>query len=201
VVVAAQTTPAPTSGSVANVQAKSPVLSAKKGQLQYAGLNIGGFDFGIYDSCGNMEGAAFPPLISNGVVSVGGPDGPGQMNHFVKDDGLNAFRLPITWQYLTNSDYSSGIDSQALDLYGQLVQGCLASGAKMCIVDLHNYARWQGKIIGQESGAPSAAQFAELWATLAKKFANKDRVAFALMNEPNDDCGSTIDPETWYVII
>lgn len=94
-------------------------------------------------------------------------------------------------------DFSSGINAQRLELYSELVQGCLASGANLCIIDLHNYARWQGAIIGQDSGAPSAGQFAALWGQLAKRFANKKRVAFALMNEPNDGCGNTIDPQTW----
>lgn len=76
VTVAAKATPAPT-----HVAANAEIASASKskGQLTYAGLNMGGFDFGIYDSCGNMEGTAFPPLQSNGIVTSGGPDGPGQM--------------------------------------------------------------------------------------------------------------------------
>lgn len=80
-VTVAQAAPAITPAPVVANQANAPALKASKGQLKYAGLNMGGFDFGIYDSCGNMEGDAFPPLISNGVVSSGGPDGPGQMKY------------------------------------------------------------------------------------------------------------------------
>lgn len=49
-------------------------------RVKYAGVNIAGFDFGSGDStCGVVNSSAYPPLISNGVVSYGGPDGVGQM--------------------------------------------------------------------------------------------------------------------------
>lgn len=34
-------------------------------------------------------------------MGKGSPDGPGQMDHFVKE-GFNVFRLPVGWQYLIN---------------------------------------------------------------------------------------------------
>ncbi len=36
--------------------------------------------------------------------------GPGQMQHFVYDDGLNAFRLHVGWQYLVNNNLSGPLD-------------------------------------------------------------------------------------------
>ena len=49
---------------------------------------------------------------------------------------------------------------------------------------LHNYARWQGQIIGQ--GGPSNEIFANIWGEIARKYANEDRIAFGLSNEPHD---------------
>ena len=51
-------------------------------------------------------------------------------------------------------------------------------------LDSHNYARWNGDIIGQ--GGPTNEQFASLWAQLAKKYAEQPRIAFDLINEPHD---------------
>ena len=63
------------------------------------------------------------------------------------------------------------------------MQGCLKTGAH-CIIDIHNYARWNGKIIGQ--GGPSDDDFASLWGQLAQKYAKEDNVVFGIMNEPHD---------------
>ncbi|KAJ9627289.1 Endoglucanase EG-II [Taxawa tesnikishii (nom. ined.)] len=52
------------------------------------------------------------------------------------------------------------------------------------LVDIHNYARWDGGIIGQ--GGPSDADFASVWSQLATAYANESRIAFGLMNEPHD---------------
>lgn len=57
------------------------------------------------------------------------------MEHFAQDHGLNVFRLPVAWQYLTNNDVGSTLNEQNLGLYDQLVQGCLGTGA-LCIVDV-----------------------------------------------------------------
>ncbi|OAA66482.1 glycoside hydrolase family 5 protein [Niveomyces insectorum RCEF 264] len=121
---------------------------------------------------------ATPPLSA-----LGGPDGAGQMQHFVKDDGMNMFRLPVGWQYLLNNQLGGTLDSGNAGKYDQLVQACLATGA-YCIIDIHNYARWNGQIIGQ--GGPTNDQFANLWTQLATKYASSDKIVFGIMNEPHD---------------
>jgi len=105
------------------------------------------------------------------------------MEHFVKDDGLNIFRLPVGWQFLVNNNLGGTLDSHNFGEYDELVQACLATGA-YCIIDIHNYARWNGGIIGQ--GGPTNAQFASLWSQLAAKYASQSRVIFGIMNEPHD---------------
>jgi endoglucanase len=81
---------------------------------------------------------AYPP-----VKALGGPDGAAQRQHFVKNDNMNIFRLPVGWQYLVNNKLGGTLDSRNFAKYDQLVQGCLATGAS-CIIDVHNYARWIG---------------------------------------------------------
>ncbi|KAF8193945.1 carbohydrate-binding module family 1 protein/Glycoside hydrolase family 5 protein [Mycena galopus ATCC 62051] len=147
------------------------------GTLQLVGVNIAGFDFGCNTDGSCTASAAYPPLLQ-----YYGKDGQGQMTHFVNDDGYNVFRLPVGWQFLTNNVIGP-INQTNLAEYDTLVQTCLGTGAS-CIVDIHNYARWNGEIIGQ--GGPTNAQFAATWSELATKYANTTKVIFGVMNEPHD---------------
>ncbi|KAH8745045.1 glycoside hydrolase superfamily, partial [Hyaloscypha finlandica] len=124
-----------------------------------------------------------PPL-----KSLGFGDGAGQMDHFAKDDGMNVFRLPVSWQYLTNNVIGP-LDKKNFGNYDLLMQACLKTGA-YCVIDIHNFARWNGGIIGQ--GGPTDEQFADLWTQLATKYASNPFVIFELMNEPHD-----IDLNAW----
>ena len=107
------------------------------------------------------------------------------MQHFIKADGLNTYRLPVSWQFLLNYTLGGDLDNNAFGLYNDLVQGCLKTGS-YCIIDIHNYARWEGpaNIIGQ--GGPSNEEFADLWRQLAAKYKNEQKVIFGLMNEPHE---------------
>lgn len=71
------------------------------------------------------------------------------------------------------------------------MQACLGLGT-FCAIDFHNFARFNGQIIGQSSGAVTDAQFADIWSQLATKYKNNDKVIFGLMNEPHD-----LDVPTW----
>ena len=81
--------------SLAGIALSSPTPRATK--VQYAGVNIAGFDFGCtIDGTCSLTGTSKPYDIVSGANALG------QMNHFVKDDTLNAFRLPVGWQFLVN---------------------------------------------------------------------------------------------------
>lgn len=153
-----------------------------------AGINIAGFDFGVGTDGSDAVYNVAPPLSS-----LGGSDGAGQMSHFVKDDGMNIFRLPVGWQYLVASNLGGTLDSTAISHYDSLVQACLSTGA-YCIIDIHNYARWNGAIIGQ--GGPTNAQFTSLWSQLASKYASQSKIVFGIMNEPHD-----VTISTWAVTV
>ncbi|WPH04369.1 Hypothetical protein R9X50_00725900 [Acrodontium crateriforme] len=158
--------------------------TSQPGKLKYGGINIAGFDFGCsIDGTCTVQGA-YPPLLPNGN------DGLGQMKHFVKDDGFNAFRLPTSWQYLVNDQLGNPLNAANLATYDKLVQGCVDAGAAFCEIDIHNYARYNGAIIGQ--GGPTNAQFAAFWGALAGRYASNSKVAFGLMNEPHN-----LDISTW----
>ena len=133
----------------------------------------------LIDPKGNCDlSKVVPPLHQ-----YQGNDGAGQMQHFVKNDGLNAFRLPVGWQYLVNNELGGTLDSTSMTKYDALVQACLDTGA-YCIIDIHNYARWNGEIIGQ--GGPKDSDFASLWSQLATKYAKQTKVVMGIVNEPHD---------------
>lgn len=110
-------------------------------------------------------------------------DGAAQMAHFSTQDNFNAYRLPVGWQYLVNNKLGGNLDAGNFDQYRGLVQACLATGS-YCIIDIHNYARWNEQIIGQ--GGPSNSDFSSLWSQLAMAYAQEPKVVMGLMNEPHD---------------
>ncbi|OAX40628.1 glycoside hydrolase family 5 protein [Rhizopogon vinicolor AM-OR11-026] len=156
--------------AVANGQTFAP--------LRFAGVNIAGFDFGCGTDGTCVISEAVPP-----VYQLSGVDGLGQMQHFVKDDGYNVFRLPVAWQYLTYSQMTGVLNETQFSNYNMLVSDCLSTGA-YCVIDIHNYARYDGEIIGQ--GGPSNEIFAELWYNIASYWQNETNVIFGVMNEPHD---------------
>ncbi|KAH9906395.1 endoglucanase 2 [Xylariomycetidae sp. FL2044] len=150
----------------------APAVLAK---VQFLGVAIAGGDFGCEIDGTCSTGSTQLPI---------GNDGTSQMQHFVEDDGLNLLRLPVSWQFLTNNQLGASLDRNNLAKYDQLMQACLATGA-YCMIDIHNFARWNGEIIGQGSG-PTDDDFVGLWSQLATKYASEAKVVFELMNEPHD---------------
>lgn len=160
-VVTSKTTSAAVSTRASTTKAATTTsASSSKGKVKYAGINISGFDFGM-DTNGD-SGTYVDPSTT----------GQNQMNHFVKDDKLNAFRIPVGWQYLVGSTLGGTLDSTFFAKYDAQITYCLNSGAELCIIDLHNYARWNGAVVGS-SGGPTAAQFASVWSQLATKYVPK----------------------------
>ncbi|KAK2000571.1 cellulase [Colletotrichum falcatum] len=142
------------------------------------GVAISGGDFGC-----EIDGSCPLGKVQLPLSSLGGGDGEGQMNHFVQDDKLNMFRLPISWQFLVNNQLGGQLNANNFGRYDQVMQKCLATGA-YCMLDIHNFARWNGGIIGQ--GGPTDDQFVSLWTQLAQKYKGNEKVVFELMNEPHD---------------
>lgn len=139
------------------------------GKTKYAGVNMAGFDFGMATT-GTQDASQIltPPNE--------------QMAHFVNDDKMNIFRLPVGWQFLVDSP-GAQLNTGDFARYDSLVQACLSTGAA-CILDIHNYARWNGAIVGQ--GGPSNDQLANIWSQLASKYASRSQIIFGVMNEPHD---------------
>ncbi|KAG8860317.1 Endoglucanase EG-II [Tulasnella sp. 330] len=146
--------------------------STPTGTLSHTGVNIAGFDFGC-DTTGTCNSADMDPPTA----------GASQMQHFVSN-GMNTFRLPLGWQYIQPT-LNGTLSSSVLSQYDSLVQSCLATGS-WCIIDIHNYARWNGNIVGQSNGAVTNGNLVNLWTQLATKYASQSKIIFGVMNEPHD---------------
>lgn len=63
------------------------------------------------------------------------------------------------------------------------------------LLDVHNYARYRGQVIGESGGNVTAADFADLWSRLATKYGSSSKsspILFGLMNEPHGMNTSTL---------
>lgn len=110
------------------------------GKVAFGGVNIAGFDFGCKPWVGCDPFASDGSGANISLATAG--TGEAQMKHFV-NKGLNTFRLPVAWEYLADSP--GKLNVERFNVYDELVQGCLRSGAKLCILDLYvngeSYAR------------------------------------------------------------
>ena len=93
--------------------------------------------------------------------------------------------LATSWQFLINNDkeVSDTLDPTNAGRYDLFVQACLVTGA-YCMLDVHNFARFNGGIVGQ--GGPSDDMFVAIWVALAKMYADEPKVVFEITNEPHD---------------
>jgi len=81
------------------------------------------------------------------------------------------------------------LDATNFGKYNLLMQTCLSTGAH-CIIDIHNYARFNYHTIGQ--GGLTNAEFANVWRQLPTIYANQTKVVFGVMNEPHDIANLTL---------
>jgi endoglucanase len=107
---------------------------------------------------------------------------------YFKGKGMTMVRLPFRWERLQRT-LNAQLDATELGRMKTFVNSVTAAGTTV-LLDPHNYARYQGNLIG--SGAVPIAAFADFWSRLATEFKGNSLVMFGLMNEPHD-----IQTETW----
>ncbi|PAV22467.1 glycoside hydrolase family 5 [Pyrrhoderma noxium] len=161
------------------VYALLATVSFVQAQISFlGGVNTAGYDFSV-STDGSFTGTGVSPPVE-------------QFSHFASQ-GVNIFRIPFAWQLMTPT-VGGTISDSFFQTYDSTVQAALSSGSDVhVIIDLHNYARFNGQIIGQ--GGPTNDQFASIWSQLASKYASESRIIFGVMNEPHDipDLGAWAD--------
>lgn len=136
--------------------------------LEYAGVNLSGAEFGESQLPGTYGSNYTYPSFA-------------EIDYY-RDVGMNVIRVPFRWERLQHSLYS-GLDGGEFARLSAVV-GYAASRGVTVLLDPHNYARYNGNLIGS-AAVPNAA-FADFWSRVAQQFAGNPRVLFGLMNEPHD---------------
>lgn len=95
--------------------------------------------------------------------------------------GLTHLRVPFRWERLQPA-LNAPLNDVELARLDAFVDDALAKGAGV-LLDPHNYARYNGGVVGGD--VPNAA-FADFWTRVAEHFKARARVDFGLMNEPHD---------------
>lgn len=153
------------------------VAPAQQRVLRYAGVNIAGAEFNSAKRPGTLyKDYTYPAATDFGYFA---------------GKGMNIVRLPFLWERLQPTP-NGELDATQLALIEKAVAQAKAQGMHV-ILDVHNYAKYQGTRLGSE-GTPGSL-LADLWTRLATAFKDDDAVIFGLMNEPN-----AIDAASWAAI-
>ena len=136
--------------------------------LDYSGVNLSGAEFGESQLPGTYGSHYTYPTFA-------------EIDYY-REVGMNVIRVPFRWERLQRSLYG-GLDGAEFARLSAVV-GYAASTGVTVLLDPHNYARYNGGVIG--SAAVPHAAFADFWSRLAQQFKGNPRVWFGLMNEPHD---------------
>jgi endoglucanase len=95
--------------------------------------------------------------------------------------GMEVIRLPFLWERVQPTE-NGPLSTAELARIDDVVNYAASKGL-MVDLDVHNYGKGYGSLIG--SAATPNSAFADLWGKLATHFADDSNVIFGLMNEPN----------------
>lgn len=105
-----------------------------------------------------------------------------QIDYFAAK-GFSNIRLTFGWETVQgkldgplNADFVSEVRT--------VVEYAASQGIDV-VLDIHNYGKYDGQLIGSPSVPVSA--FADLWSRIASEFVNDENVRFGLMNEPQQE--------------
>jgi endoglucanase len=157
-------------------QSQAPVGTAQSGTTQsvsLTGVNIAGGDFGD----------RVPGIYGQDYIYPARPT----IDYYAAK-GMNIFRLPVLWERLQH-DLDKDLDETEMKRIDAVVSYVTSKGIKV-IIDVHNYAKYSGAVIGSPGLPPSA--LGELWRQIALQYKQNDLVVFGLMNEPTG-----LPTETW----
>jgi endoglucanase len=150
-----------------------------------------------------VANAAGPPLKYSGVnlpsaafgaESVPGTPGknyiypqPSTVDYFA-NKGMNVVRIAVLWERLQRR-LQGDLDAGELRRLDAVINYAASKGMRV-ILDVHNYARYDGAVIG--STTLSTRALGDLWRRLGERYKGNETVIFGLMNEPNG-----LPTETW----
>ena len=154
--------------------AAATVLALSAGVAQAEAVSLVGL---------NLSGAGFAPQVLPGINGT---------NYIFPVEayfqqwsarGVKLIRFPIIWERL-QPKLGGPLDSAYVALVNQTFGYAQKHGIKI-ILDLHNYARYRGQVIGT-SGVPYA-RYQEIMTHIARQWSGQSSLyAYDIMNEPHD---------------
>lgn len=148
------------------ISALSSPANAKACSMNLRGINLAGAEFG---SVGQPYGQGYIYPSKETIEAMG-------------TDRFNSIRLPFLWERLQPT-LNQPLDPTELGRIQDVVKTARANKL-VVILDVHNYARYNGELIG--SAAVPVSAFADFWKRLSAVFANDRDILFGIMNEPHD---------------
>ncbi|MBN2715606.1 MAG: glycoside hydrolase family 5 protein [Deltaproteobacteria bacterium] len=137
--------------------------------LPFVGVNMSGPEWD-----GGASATAWPnQYLSKGYASY---------LKWFRGWGMTTIRLPFKWEYL-QPELGGELDETELEELKITVFHLKSYRAKI-VIDMHNYARYHGDLIGSEE--VSYDDYADAWRRLAEIFKPYPEVMFGIMNEPHD---------------
>lgn len=153
--------------------------------IQYAGVNLSGAEFGVVSS----SGGALPGTYNTQYIYPNSAE-----VDYYRSRGMNIIRLPFRWERLQRTN-NAVLDATELSRMNTFVSYASAHGMYV-ILDPHNFQRYWPDIstfnsmqsgsvgvVGSTSVPDSA--FSNFWFRVASIYGTNDHVIFGLMNEPN----------------
>jgi endoglucanase len=134
----------------------------------------------------NMSGANFAPHITPGKVGTNYFYPEKTYFKYYADKNIRLIRFPFIWERLQHDLYK-GVNFDQIRLLRRTLDFAAEHDQKI-ILDMHNYGRYKGKLIGSPE-VPYEA-YASVWRKLAEEF--KDHPAllgYDIMNEPHSTKG------------
>jgi endoglucanase len=134
----------------------------------------------------NMSGANFAPHITPGKVGTNYFYPEKKYFKYYADKNIRLIRFPFIWERLQHDLYK-GVNFDQIRLLRRTLDFAAEHDQKI-ILDMHNYGRYKGKLIGSPE-VPYEA-YASVWRKLAEEF--KDHPAllgYDIMNEPHSTKG------------
>ncbi len=111
---------------------------------------------------------------------------PAQHLDYYKSHDIRLVRLPFRWERLQRALFDP-LDLTELARIDAFIAECRQRGMQV-ILDPHNYARYNGKLIGSPE-VPNEA-FADFWSRVAEHYRDETAIyAYGLVNEPHDTKG------------
>ena len=134
----------------------------------------------------NMSGANFAPHITPGKVGTNYFYPEKKYFKYYADKNIRLIRFPFIWERLQH-DLDKSVNFDQIRLLKRTLDFAAQHNQKV-ILDMHNYARYKGELIGSPD-VPYEA-YASVWRKLAETF--KDHPAllgYDIMNEPHSTKG------------